>query len=245
MLPLVLISICLGLGDAIARHKKAQFGLGLLLALALFVTAELSVILVLLVGVCVLVLWHGRGRMVRHWLLIGAIVVVVAAGGLLAQRLNQQLSSSAGSSRHAGVPQTLDTRWSIWTEQYIPAIEKSPLTGYGVELPSSIRWPFPESQYVSFLMEGGVPLLALFGFLAWAMVGEARRAGRSEDPVDRALGQGLGVAVVAMVIVNVIWPFLSNGGMPQVLWCLFALLPPALDRPATREPIDAVPVVRV
>jgi hypothetical protein len=230
MLPLVFIALCLGLGDALPTHKRAQFGLGMLLTLALFVTAELSVILSLLVGVCVLGVQYGRGRVVFRWLAIGAIVVAVGAGGLLGQRLNDQLSTSAGTGRHAGIPQTLNTRWAIWTQQYIPAIEKKPLTGYGVTLPNSIRWTFPESQYVSFLIEGGVPLLALFGFLAWAMVGEARRAGRSEHPVDRALGRGLKVAVVAMVAVNLIWPFLSNGGMPQLLWCLFALLPPALDR---------------
>jgi len=36
-----------------------------------------------------------------------------------------------------------------------------------------------------------------------------------------------------MVIVNVIWPFLSNGGMPQLLWCLFALLPAAAGASAS------------
>ena len=63
-------------------------------------------------------------------------------------------------------------------------------------------------------------------------LGEARRGSRSEDPVDRALGQGLRVAVLAMVIVNSIWPFLSNGGEPQVLWVLFALLPAAVAKNA-------------
>jgi hypothetical protein len=34
--------------------------------------------------------------------------------------------------------------------------------------------------------------------------------------------------------VNFIWPFLSNGGMPQMLWCLFALLPPDHSRDGPR-----------
>jgi O-Antigen ligase len=229
MLPLVFISLCLGLGGAIPQRRRALFGVGMLLTLALFVTAEFSVILCLVVGVCVLGLRYGRGRVVLRWLGIGAVVIAIGAGGLLAQRLDAQLSSSAGSNRHAGVPQTLNTRWSIWTQQYIPAIEKKPLTGYGVELPSSVRWPYPESQYIAFLIEGGLPLLAVFGFLAWAMMDEARRAGRSDDPVDHAVGQALRVSVLSMVVVNAIWPFLSNGGMPQLLWCLFALLPPAID----------------
>jgi hypothetical protein len=238
MLPLVFVAIGLGLSGAVATHKRFQLGLALLLTLALFVTAEFSIILCLVVGVCVLGVKYGRGRAVLRWLGIGTIVVLVGAGGLLGQRLDAQLSSTAGTSRHAGVPQTLNTRWSIWTEQYIPASEKKPLTGYGVQLPNSVRWPFPESQYISFLIEGGVPLLATFGFLAWAMFSEARRAGRSQDPVDRALGRGLALAVVALVVVNFVWPFLSNGGMPQLLWCLFAMLPGVLDRsqPATALP---------
>jgi hypothetical protein len=245
MLPLVFVGLCLGLGDAYPRHKRLQFGLGMLLILALFVTAEFSNILCLLAGVGVLGVRYGRGRQVFRWLGIGAIVVAIGAGGLLGQRLDAQLSTSAGSSRHAGVPQTLNTRWSIWTEQYIPAIEKKPLTGYGVVLPTSIRWPFPESEYISFLIEGGLPLLAMFGFLAWAMLGEARRASRSRDPVDHALAQGLRVAVPAMVIVNLIWPFLSNGGEPQVLWVLFALLPARPAEAPAPEPRPALPVGRL
>jgi O-antigen ligase/polysaccharide polymerase Wzy-like membrane protein len=243
MLPLVLIALCFGLGGAIPQRKRALFGLGMLLTLALFVTAEFSIILCLVVGVCVLGLRYGRGRVVLRWLGIGAVVVAIGAGGLLAQRLDAQLSSSAGSNRHAGVPQTLNTRWSIWTQQYIPAIEQKPLTGYGVELPSSVRWPYPESQYIAFLIEGGLPLLAVFGFLAWAMMDEARRAARSEDPIDRALGEALRVSVLAMVVVNAIWPFLSNGGMPQLLWCLFALVPPVIER-TTQPPVEATEMVR-
>jgi hypothetical protein len=136
------------------------------------------------------------------------------------------------------VPQTLAFRWSIWTEQYIPAAERKPLTGYGVVLPSSIQWPFPESQYITFLIQGGFPLLTMFGFLLWAMGREARRARRSRDPVDRAMGEGLFVTVIALGIVNFIWPFLSNGGMPQLLWCLFALLPPTINRSQIRPTMD-------
>jgi hypothetical protein len=40
------------------------------------------------------------------------------------------------------------------------------------------------------------------------------------------------------VIVNTIWPFLSNGGEPQVLWVLFALLPAAV---ATSAPQPGLP----
>jgi hypothetical protein len=134
------------------------------------------------------------------------------------------------------VPQTLDFRWNVWSTQYIPAIEARPLSGYGAALPSSIHWPYPESQYVTYLMEGGFPLLVLFAGLAWAMAKRSREAARSKDPFDQALGRAAFLAVVSMLAMNLIWPFLSNGGLPQVLWCLLALAVPRAQGHPTFSP---------
>jgi hypothetical protein len=228
LLPLVLIAFCLGLSDTLRTYRKSQLTLVLILILGLFVTAELSVILCLLIGACVLGLRYGRGKVMLRWLGIGLIVALVGAGGLLGNRLETQFAVGAGTGHSALVPQTLSFRWTVWTQQYIPAAERKPFTGYGIELPSSINWAFPESQYITFLIQGGLPLVGIFVALFWAMLREARRARKSEDPVDRALGEGLSIAVISLAFINLIWPYLSNGGMPQMLWCLFALLPPAV-----------------
>jgi PST family polysaccharide transporter len=159
------------------------------------------------------------------WLAFALAVVAVGAGSFLAHRLGAQFSTTAGTGRPAFIPQTLGFRWQVWTGQYIPAILQRPITGWGVILPHSIRWPNPESQYIGYLIEGGVPLLVMFGFLFDGMICEAKRVTRSLDHVDRALGEALLVTVVLLGVVNFNWPFLSNGGMPQMLWCLFALLP--------------------
>ena len=75
-------------------------------------------------------------------------------------------------------------------------------------------------------MEGGFPLLVLFGGLSLAMLKRSRDGARSKDPFDQALGRALAVTVVAMLVMNLIWPFLSNAGLPQVLWCLLAIAVP-------------------
>jgi hypothetical protein len=235
LMPPLLVAICLGLTGAVQRHMKAFFFLVVLLTIAVFFTVELSVIACLIIGVAILSRRHARGTPIMRWLGIGAVVVAVIGGALVVQRLADQLTPTAGLSRPAAVPQTINTRWSVWTEQYIPAIDNQPLSGYGVVLPGSIRWPYPESQYIALLIDGGLPLLALFGFLAWAMVIESKKAARSRDPVDRAMGEALVIAVISMAIVNVIWPFTSNGGMPQVLWCLLALLPSAAAVPQSKS----------
>jgi hypothetical protein len=228
LLPLLLSLWALSLAGQVQR-RRALWVVAAAALTGLLLTAELSAITCLLIGAVVLAAQYGHKRTALKWLGALALVAVVVAGPFLFTRLNQELSSSAGSSRPAGVPQTLNFRWEVWSGQYFPAIEQRPLTGYGVVLPSSINWVYPESQYVSFLMEGGIPMLALFALLAWAMVERARAAARSSDPLEQALGRSLLVVVVAALVMNAIWPYLSNGGLPQVLWCLFAIASP---RPA-------------
>jgi hypothetical protein len=230
LVPLVLVTLCLGLGNLVRRNRKLVFAYALLLLLALFFTAELSVIISLLVGSCVLGLRYERGRKVVQWIVLALAAIALGAGSFLVHRLGAQFDATAGTGRPEFVPQTLGFRWMVWTGQYIPAIVQRPLTGWGVVLPDSIRWPNSESQYIGFLIDGGVPLLVMFGFLFDGMIREAKRVIRSLDQVDRALGEALLVTVVLMGVVNLIWPFLSNGGMPQMLWCLFALVPADLSR---------------
>jgi len=225
LFPLLLALFALSLSGEV-RRRRALWVVGAVALTGLLLTAELSAITCLIVGAVVLASQYGHRRRAFKWLGLVVIVAALIAGPFLFSRLNQELSSTAGSSRAAGVPQTLDFRWSIWTSQYFPAIEQRPLTGYGVVLPSSIHWVYPESQYVSFLMEGGIPMLALFALLAWAMIERAREAARSREPFEKALGRTLFVVVVAALVMNAIWPYLSNGGLPQVLWCLFAIASP-------------------
>jgi hypothetical protein len=241
LFPLLLCLWSLSLGGQV-RRRRAVWVVAAAALTGLLVTAELSAISCLLIGAVVLAAQYGHRRTALKWLGALVVVAVVVAGPFLFTRLNQELSSSAGSSRPAGVPQTLNFRWEIWSGQYIPAIEQRPLTGYGVTLPSSINWVYPESQYVSFLMEGGIPMLALFALLAWAMVERARAAARSSDPLEQALGRALLVIVVAALVMNAIWPYLSNGGLPQVLWCLFAIASPRPARVPVSDARHPIPV---
>jgi hypothetical protein len=230
LLPIVLVLVACAFAAVRPRHRGWFVAAGALAAVALFVTDEQSAIICLLVGLVVLARHYTRGRHLMRWVAGGIVVVVAVAAPLLVARLANELSGAAGTGRVSWVPQTLSFRWSVWVHQYLPAIGARPLSGYGVLLPSSVHWHYPESQYVSFLMEGGVLMLVAFAVLTWAMLEGTRRASRSSDPLTEALGRALTVAVVSMVVMNATWPFLSNGGMPQVLWALMALTVPGALR---------------
>ena len=199
-----------------------------------------------LVGVAILARQYGLGRRVLRYLAAAVVIGALVAAPFIAPRLSAEFSASAGSSRHAGVPQTLAFRWDVWSQQYIPAIEARPLTGYGAQLPSSVAWPYPESQYIAFLIEGGLPLFVLFAALGWAMLRRNADAAGSADPFEQAIGRAAVLAVAGMLVMNLIWPFLSNGGLPQVLWCLLAVAVPRRQRePAPNAPglCDPVPTL--
>jgi hypothetical protein len=232
LLPILLVLVALGLSGQVGRHRRTAFAVGLCALIGLLVTIEISAIVILLLGVALLSRQYRLGRPVIRAVAVAMLLGALVAGPFMAPRLVAEFSGSPGTARHAGVPQTLAFRWNVWTGQYLPAIDARPLTGYGAQLPSSITWVYPESQYVSYLMEGGVPLLLLFGALGWVMVAKTREAARSEDPFDQALGRAAVVAVVGMLAMNLTWPFLSNGGMPQVLWCLLAVSVPRATRDA-------------
>jgi hypothetical protein len=89
-------------------------------------------------------------------------------------------------------------------------------------LPDTITWPFTESQYVTMLMAGGVPLLIVFGSEMVALYGLSRRQARRTDLEDPATPAALGNAVAALVVVlvpmDVIYPYMTSGGLPEPLF---------------------------
>jgi hypothetical protein len=232
VLPIVVVLVAFAFAGVTHRRRWAAFALTAFAVLGLLITAELSALTCVIIGVIVLGVQYGQFRRVIRWLGISAVVLVVVLGPFLAGRLTQQFGQNA--AHHSAVPQTIGFRGQVWTRQYIPAIEERPLDGYGGQLPASISWPYPESQYIAELIEGGVPLLVLFVVLMWAMVAQGRKLARAPDPYDVAVGRALVIVVVSLIAMDVVWPYVSNGGMPQVLWCMFGLVSPLGARVGAR-----------
>ncbi len=228
LFPLLLVLVALGLSGRIRRHRGLALIAGIAMVTGILLTAELSILICLVVGLVVMGVQYGRSRKMLTWFAIATAIAIIVVGPVLAQRLGDQFGYVAGSSKTTSIePQTVAFRQNIWTQQYLPAIAERPLTGYGTQLPATIQWPYPESQYVGILIEGGYPLLVMYVLLVVGMLVQANRAARSPDTLQRAIGRALLISVVSLILLGITWPFLSNGGMPQVLWCLFALATPA------------------
>lgn len=243
LFPLLLIFCAVALARQMGPRRRMFVGLAALAVGGLLASEEQSAIIGLLVGVCVLGSMTGQLRKVVRWLLLFVVVAGLVFGTTLAKRVEQEFAPGVTSSQHSFVPQTLDFRWQVWTTQYIPAIEQRPLSGYGDVTPLSVQWPFTESQYVTLLMEGGLPLLAVFALMTWAMVRRSRACARSPDPMSRALGQALTVGIIALTVMDLVWPYMTNGGLPQVLWALLALAEPtrvALEGKGTGQQVSEV-----
>lgn len=158
---------------------------------------------------------------------ISAFVVIVlgaVAGPYIAARIAEEYQKTLGSGGTL-VPQTLQFRWNIWRTQYFPSIGQRPLLGWGVVLPPVITWVYTESQYVTVLMRGGFPLLAAYVAM---MVALASAAGAlrhdTTDGLRRVSAQAVLALVIILAVMNIIFPYMEDSGLPQPFWVLVAVM---------------------
>lgn len=244
LLPILLLLVAFALGDVRVLSPRSAIGVLGLLTVALLTTAELSAICCLLACLVWLGARYRRLRVVLTRVGLAVLVAGIAASPLLAAKVSSEQAKTAGIARGSLMPQTIAFRIEVWSQQYLPAIGQRPVDGYGVVLPSSIAWPYPESQYIALLIEGGMPMLLLFVALTGATFERLARAGRAEDRFDAALGRALLATGGALVVMDAVWPYVSNGGMPQMLWALLAVAAPgwsAVERRPARRRALALP----
>jgi hypothetical protein len=154
---------------------------------------------------------------------VGMVVLVAATTPLLVDRLGEQSRSVPGTvaaDRPALVPQSLAYRWTIWTEQSLPALAGRWDIGAGPVLPDEIEWRSTESFYLTLLFRGGVPLLVVWGVLWWMLYQAAARVARDAGPAVQAAALTLGVVVCVLIPLQLIQPYFTYGGIGHLVWLL-------------------------
>jgi hypothetical protein len=194
-------------------------------AVALLETLSIAPIAGVIVGIAIIGIWHrGVGRVMVA--LVAVLVIgLLVFGGRIDARYASEFNQSPGEARSALVPQTVQYRYDLWTNQLLPLLKGHVATGYGPDLPAQLQnFPFTESLYINLLYRGGVILLVVWIALFIAMALAAVKASRDRDPLQQALGAALVAAIVCLIFMQALESDFTDDGMPQVLWMLLGLL---------------------
>jgi hypothetical protein len=148
----------------------------------------------------------------------------VLFGGAIQDRLAYTFTTAPGAERHALMPQSVDYRLELWTEQFLPALHNHWLTGYGPLLPPHISFEYTESLYLTLLFRGGVVLLLVYAGLMVALGAIAWRAARSRAPARRLAGRVTFLLVGLLAVMHLMEPYFTTSGLPHLVWILAALV---------------------
>jgi hypothetical protein len=224
---LLSLSLMIGAGKSRIRHFYVfVFGTTLM---ALVSTAAAGILIATAVGI-LYICWRRR---VLHAAFAVAIPVVlvalVAFGGILSHREEQQYAIPAATAYTIPLaPQSVSYRYSLFRVQNEPALKGRWATGFGPDLPPQLslgNFPFSETAYVSLLLRGGVPLLAVFLLLLGCLIATARRCQRrAETELQWSIATVVLISTVAYLVLQLIESYLLDSGPPHAFWAYVGLM---------------------
>jgi hypothetical protein len=234
---LVVILLCVALLLDTQQQVMSRRSLSIVLAFAVLgmtVALTFGPIMGAIAGSIGIGATAGRSRKVIAWLAIGALAIAVVLGPFLIGRLDQQFKTQVGQASvgegPSFLPQTVRYRIGVWKDEYLPLVGSNLLTGYGPDLPHYINWHSTEMLYVTLLLEGGVPLLAIYGALMFAAWSLARWLKSRAGPDDRCTAQVVLALILLLIPMSLINPYFTNTGLAHPLWILFGLVGAAAGR---------------
>ncbi len=221
LLPVVLVGVAL-LFDR-TQQIMSTAGIAICVGacvIAMTLTFTFTTAFGLLVGVGLIAARAGRlGGLLK----VGAVAAVVLVGFLgpsIGERVSEQFEPRAGRDRASFVPETVDYRFEVWQDQYLPAVADSPVLGYGPELPESITWVYTESMYLSLQLLGGLPLVLAFAALVWTFLSAMAPGRSSPDPSVQAPARAVIAVMIVLIPMHAIFPYFASPGLPHVVWLL-------------------------
>jgi hypothetical protein len=207
-----------------------------LAAAAAFTTVTLTVIMAAALGAALLVIWAGKVAWVLPAGAICAAVALAAFGPSLERRFNEQFSDAV--NRPSWVPRTMDYRYRLWRDQYLPIVREGRWwTGYGPDSPPNLSFAFTESLYITLLMRGGLPLLLMYAGLTGLLIAAGLRARSDPDPGRRAAARATVVGLLLLIPMHTVEPYFVLTGMAPLLWISAAVVMggPTRDRASAPE----------
>ncbi len=227
----------------ISKHlglRRPRLALVTLLAAAMCVISTLTLSVAVAALAIVLCCWRSAG--LGRQLLIAAGVLSATAsvvfGSLIQARVDQQFTDRVSriSWLPDWVPDTLNYRARIWTEQTIPMVQDRPLTGWGTNLyegvylglegqrvyPTQLLWHSPESQWLGSAMTFGLFGLCAQVVLLLAIAHLLISAHRERDSM--LIARPILMLFVMSILVATTVPVFTNRGFPMAFWPLLGVL---------------------
>jgi len=181
-------------------------------------------------GTMLVAWWYGRVGRIALSLVVAVTVAGIVIGPVIAARYQQETTATRGYvqpglnlTENGALPASVAYRVAVWTQEFLPTIGRNIVTGYGPELPPGAVWQYTESQYVTLLLRGGLPLLVIYAFLSWSLFAEARHQ-RGRDGIDRVIGRTVEALTVILVPMLVFENYFIYPGLAELWWILAGLL---------------------
>lgn len=224
LLPVLLLCAALLLdGSRRVVSRREVLVVALPATAAFLLTNTFAAYFGLLAGVLLLAVWTKKVTQVLGWLAVVGLLAGPFFAPSVSGRLEDQYATTTVQGGNRYIPQTLQYRLNVWTEQYLPALEGHLVTGYGPVDPPDVNWRYTESLYLSLLLRGGLPLLLIYLALFWALLARSRRLLHSADPAQAVLSKVMAAMLVVLVPMHAVYPYFLDVGLPQALWVIAGL----------------------
>lgn len=228
----ILVVILLSAGLLLTRDREVLPVWGHFVVLvtgsfALLFSLTTTVIVGAVIGILIMGAMTGRLARVLTWCVVLGGGAVLLFYPLIASRIASQAIATADTPGDGTsfLPQTLQYRFGVWTDQYFPALNGSWLTGYGPAEPPGIDWHHTESGFITILLRGGLMYLILTAILITLVALHARnRLATARSTSEGGLAAAIFALAVVFPIINLVFPYVTASGLPQPLWMLWGIL---------------------
>lgn len=208
-------------------------GVAVICATGLLASGSYAGLIGLAIGLILLELMSSRSKLSLLVLLFVLIILAIPLRESISQRMAYQFQEGGW------IPQTLNFRFKVWKEVFWPVIQKHWLWGFHPVLPTTLSWLYPESQYISLLLRGGI--LSLVAHLAWisASLFWLSRRFHSEVEIERYMATGTFTVIVVLTIMGFTNSVFTFSGAIDYVFMLLGLLAANVGR-TSWEPIHAL-----
>lgn len=186
---------------------------------ALLGSGSYASIVGLLIGVFIVKVFDPRGLDK----LVPMFFVAIVAGFILSPLIAERFAYQFERSESGWLPQTLEFRFEVWRDIYIPLILDDPIWGVAPTM-SNLNWEHPESQYIMTAFQSG--FVGVIGFFTWLGTLLLWLVSIIQGKLNTM--RSIAIAVFAMLVVLTIMgitnPVFTYSGVIDYMWILLGLI---------------------